>query len=65
MRAYVHFNADPSVGMFPYGYTLEIPTFDEDCREQTREDIKKLYAALDGEFIPSWVAFSDENQNDD
>lgn len=61
MKAYVHFNADPSVGCFPYGYDIEIPTFEEECREEIREKIKELYNFLDGEFLVSYVMFDDEN----
>jgi hypothetical protein len=65
MTVYVHFAADPSVGIFPYGFSLEIPDFEEDYREQVREDIKKFYTELDGEFSASWVGFSDEKDDED
>lgn len=64
MKAYIHFNADPSVGCFPYGYNIEIPTFEEEYREEVREKIKALYNDLDGDFGVSYVIFDDENDND-
>jgi hypothetical protein len=65
MIAYIHFPSDPSVGMFPYGYTCEVPDFtDNDAREYTRDTLKKLYEDLDGEGR-CVVIFDDENNNDD
>lgn len=50
MTAHVYFPADPSVGIFSYGYEMEIPDFEEEWREDTRKKIKALYDELDGEF---------------
>lgn len=63
-KAYVHFNADASVGCLPYGYTIEIPDFEEECREDVRKKIETLYTELDGEFIVSYVVFYDEKESD-
>ena len=60
MSALVYFSADSSVGIFPYYFTIEVPSFEKENREEVRNTIKKFYTELDGEFIPSYVQFSDE-----
>lgn len=60
MKATIYFSADPSVGIFPYHYTMELPDFEPEYRQETREMIQKLYTELDGEFKPI-VFFEDEN----
>jgi hypothetical protein len=59
MKVTIYFSADPSVGIFPYSYEMEIPTFDNEYREEIRKQIKDLYTELDGEFITK-IIFSDE-----
>jgi len=59
MKVVVYFSGDRSVGLNPYSYNMEVPVFEEEDREETREMIKKLYVELDGEFIPK-VIFEDE-----
>ena len=67
MKAYIHFNNDPSVGMWPHGHEMELPfnAFeDSNDRETCRAIIKDFYTQLDGESNASWVSFSDESQKD-
>lgn len=59
MTATILFHGDRSVGISSYYYTAEIPEFEPEYREETRELLKKLYTELDGEFYPS-VYFEDE-----
>lgn len=49
MKVYIHFPGDPSVGIFSYGYDMTIPEVDSEYREETRQQIKKLYEELDQE----------------
>ncbi len=63
MKVSIHFTADSSVGIFPYTYSMEIPQFEEEYREETRQMIKSLYTELDGDFTPQ-IWFEDEGTND-
>lgn len=62
-KAFIHFNNDPSVGMFPYGFECEVSldANDKERLEEAREAIKNLYEILEGEK-PSWVMFDVEIQ---
>lgn len=60
IKAIIYFPNDPSVGIFPNYYTAEIPPFEPENREDTRQMIQKLYTELEGEFCCK-VFFSDEN----
>jgi hypothetical protein len=62
MKATAYFEGDSSVGIYSYSYTLEIP-FDEDIRDDIRQEIAKLYNDLDGEFSCR-VIFEDETGKD-
>ncbi len=62
MKVTIYFSGDPSVGIFSYAYSMEIPAFEPEYREETRQMIKSLYAELDGEFMPQ-VWFEDENND--
>jgi len=62
IKAIIYFANDPSVGIFPNYYTAEIPPFEPEYREETRQMIQKLYTELEGEFYPK-VFFSDEDIN--
>jgi hypothetical protein len=59
MKAIIYFENDPSVGMFAESFEADIPTFEEEYREETRSMIKKLYEELYGE-MSCRVYFSDE-----
>ena len=52
MKVLIHFEGDSSVGIFPYSFEMEIPDFEPEYKEETRQMIKQLYTELDGEFIP-------------
>ena len=56
----VFFAGDPSVGLFACSYSLSIPEFEEEYREDTRTRIKELYTELDGDSIPQ-IIFGDES----
>lgn len=60
MNVTIYFAGDPSVGISSYAYSMEIPNFEEEWREDTRKRIQDLYTELDGEFYPT-VFFGDEN----
>ncbi len=60
MKALVYFPNDPSVGIWSTYYTLEIPQFDNEFREEYRKKIKDLYEDMDSEFI-CIVYFGDED----
>jgi len=62
MIATAYFEGDSSVGFYPYSYTLEVP-FDNDIREDIRQEIAELYNSLDGEFSCK-VFFEDETTAD-
>jgi hypothetical protein len=59
MKVLIHFEGDPSVGIFSYSFDMTIPEFEPEYREDTRAMIKNLYTELDGEFYPK-VYFEDE-----
>ena len=60
-KAFVHYNNDPSVGMFAYGYELEVSilTDDPDELKAIKEKIADLYELTEGER-PTWVMFDVE-----
>lgn len=51
-KVLIYFAGDSSVGINPYFYTMEIPEFEEEYREEIRKSILELYESLDGEFKP-------------
>lgn len=57
----IYFHADPSVGIFPYSFEMEVPdhSLDDEVRDETLLMIKNLYAELDGEFYPKEVYVND------
>lgn len=55
----IYFGGDYSVGISSYSFSMEIPNFEEEWREDTRKRIKELYTELDGEFTPI-IIFGDE-----
>ena len=59
MKVTIYFSGDRSVGINGYYYSMEIPTFEPEYREEIRGMIKALYIELDGEFTPQ-VFFEDE-----
>lgn len=59
VKVYVHFPNDPSVGMNPYGYELEVPFPEPEYREDFRKEIQKLYHYLD-DNSKCHVQFEDE-----
>ncbi len=60
-KAFIHYNNDPSVGMFPYGYEMEVNIENMDIEDlnEVRKKIKELYEFIDGES-PTWVMFDKE-----
>jgi hypothetical protein len=60
----IHFAADPSVGIFPYSYSMEIPShcIEDGERENVFKMITDLYAELDGDFFPV-IYVEGENQD--
>lgn len=60
-KAFVHYNNDPSVGMFPFGYEIEVNIDKPELEElnEIREKIKELYEFIEGEK-PSYVMFDFE-----
>jgi len=60
-KAYVHFNNDPSVGMFPYGFELDVNILDVNSIEEIRTKISELYELMEGEK-PTYVRFDVEIQ---
>ena len=56
-KAIIEFKGDPSVGIFPRVYHMELPTdvnsategWDKDSKEEVRKKIKELYEHLDNE----------------
>jgi hypothetical protein len=66
MKATAFFANDPSVGINPSYYEMELP-FNEliaEDREEIRELIRKFYTELNNESKCSWVGFSDEKIED-
>lgn len=72
--AVISFEGDSSVGIFPYGYKMELPDFRQAFRpeevaiasaerETVRKHIQTFYELLDGEFRAN-VFFSDELNGD-
>jgi len=59
MKVAICISGDTSVGIYPYQYDMEIPEFEPEYREETRQMIKTLYTELDGEFTP-YILFEDE-----
>lgn len=49
MTVTILFPGDPSVGIFAHSYDMTIPEIDDEYREETRQQIKKLYEELDQE----------------
>lgn len=60
-KAFVHYNNDPSVGMFPFGFELgvHITTRDKGELDEIREKIAELYELIEGER-PDYVKFDFE-----
>lgn len=60
-KAFVHYNNDPSVGMFPFGFELECHIIDRDEQNlnEIREKISELYELIEGEK-PDYVKFDFE-----
>ena len=50
----IYFCGDPSVGIFPYSFTMEVPShsLEDGNRDETLEWVKELYYQLDGDFKP-------------
>ena len=66
MKATIYFANDPSVGMFPEYFEMDLPRdqFEDDAdREFCRDQIKKTYNELNSDTLVSWVSFSDEKQD--
>lgn len=59
IKVTIYFAGDHSVGISGYYYSMEIPAFDPENKEEVRELIKALYTELDGEFTPT-IFFDDE-----
>lgn len=66
--ALIYFPGDPSVGIFSYSYKMELGQHlpdmfrdEPELRDEFREKIKTLYAEMDGESVPGYVTFSDED----
>jgi len=55
----IYFAGDYSVGIRAYFYSMEIPEFELENKEEIRQQIKTLYTELDGEFTPA-IFFDDE-----
>lgn len=64
-KAFVHYNNDPSVGMFPFGFeiTLHITGRDKEELDEIREKIGDLYELIEGEK-PTWIKFDFELENE-
>ena len=60
MKAVAYFEGDPTVGIRSYYYELEVPPFEEEYREHTRELVRHLYTQLDEEF-GCQIIFNDES----
>lgn len=60
-KAFVHYNNDPNVGMFSFGFeiTLHITTRDADELNEIKEKISELYELIEGEK-PDYVKFDFE-----
>ena len=60
----IHFNGDPSVGIFSYSFTMEIPShaLEDGNKGYTLKRIREFYAELDGEFSP--VIYIDGEHDD-
>lgn len=70
MTARIDFPNDPSVGMWPESYTIELPFEDfaemetpSDNREMCRKQIEDFYKDWQGESTKCHVTFSDEKQD--
>ena len=67
MKARIHFANDPSVGIFSEDFEMELPfqEFADDAhRAEVRKQIEQLYSDLNGEFLVSYVDFSDEKDEE-
>ena len=70
MKATIYFPNDPSVGLFPSSYEIELPfdSFEDmetpsDNREMCREQIAAFYKDWEGDTMKCYVTFSDEKQD--